>query len=326
MLQDGSLVEFLAQVGEVTDELLGAFRNPALLYGIPLALVGAVLMAFGALYQHSGVVKVDDESAASAEHGLRGGHIASLARRPSWWAGTAMLALAVVFQLAALSIAPLIVVQPIGAIALVFTAMLNWRRTGVKPSRQAAGAIALCLAGIGLFVTLATLFATDHETTHRELWTVLIVLAVAIVAVLLVWLLVRGHVGPLFYIVVGGAMYGFVVTLAKVVISRLQAGTFDLLTFVCALALIGAFLVGTYFVQSAYAAGSPDLVVAGLTVVDPLVAVLIALLVLREAVGAPLIAQLLFPVAGAIAVAGVILLARSQTPLTIADAAAQGSR
>lgn len=313
-------------MGDVTDELLGVFRNPALLYGIPLALVGAALMAFGALYQHRGVVRVDGESLDSAEHGLSGGHIISLARRPSWWVGTTLLALAVLFQLAALSIAPLIVVQPIGAVALVFTVALNWRRTGVKPSRQAVGAIAMCLSGIGLFVTLATLFAADHTMTHRELWTILLVLGVAIIAVLVVWVIVRGHVGPLFYIVVGGGLYGFVVTLAKVIISRLQAGSFDVLTLVCAVALVGAFLVGTYFVQTAYASGSPDLVVAGLTVVDPLVAILIALLVLREADGAPLIAQLLFPIAGVIAVLGVIQLARSQTPLTIAAAVNPGTR
>lgn len=67
---------------------------------------------------------------------------------------------------------------------------------------------------------------------------------------------------------------------------------------------------GAYFVQTAYSVGPPDLVIAGLTVIDPLVAVLIGLLVLGEASTAPLWALIGFAVAGAIAVWGVIQLTR----------------
>ena len=56
--------------------------------------------------------------------------------------------------------------------------------------------------------------------------------------------------------------------------------------------------------------GPPDLVIAGLTVVDPIVAVLIGLLVLGEAATAPLWAFIGFIVAGAVAVWGVVQLAR----------------
>ncbi len=68
--------------------------------------------------------------------------------------------------------------------------------------------------------------------------------------------------------------------------------------------------VGAYFVQTAYSVGPPDLVIAGLTVVDPMVAVLIGLLVLGEASTAPWWALVGFGVAGAIAVWGVVQLAR----------------
>ena len=47
-------------VGEVSDQLVGAFQNPALLLGIPLALAGAVFMSFGAQYQHRGVQRWSD--------------------------------------------------------------------------------------------------------------------------------------------------------------------------------------------------------------------------------------------------------------------------
>ena len=45
-------------LNDVTDELVGIFRDPGILLGIPLALAGAVFMSFGAQYQHRGVMKV----------------------------------------------------------------------------------------------------------------------------------------------------------------------------------------------------------------------------------------------------------------------------
>ncbi len=105
-------------------------------------------------------------------------------------------------------------------------------------------------------------------------------------------------------------LYGFVATLAKVVINRLTTGDFDVLTGVCIVALVAATLLGAYFVQTAYSSGPPDLVIAGLTVVDPLVAVCIGVTVLGEAADAPLYAGVAFLVAGAVAVIGVFQLAK----------------
>jgi threonine/homoserine efflux transporter RhtA len=64
-------------------------------------------------------------------------------------------------------------------------------------------------------------------------------------------------------------------------------------------------------VQNAYASGPPDLVIAGLTVVDPLVAVLIGVIVLGEASQAPPWAIGVFIVTGVIAVWGVFRLAKN---------------
>jgi hypothetical protein len=76
--------------------------------------------------------------------------------------------------------------------------------------------------------------------------------------------------------------------------------------------------VGAYFVQTAYSVGPPDLVIAGLTVIDPMVAVLIGLIVLQEAATAPWPALVGFAIAGAIAVYGVISLARNH-PQVVSD-------
>ena len=85
------------------DQLVGVFRDPRILLGIPLALLGAVFMSFGAQYQHRGVQKVERLSGKTTG-GLSRSQLTSLLTRPSWVAGTVMLGLAIVCQLAALSV------------------------------------------------------------------------------------------------------------------------------------------------------------------------------------------------------------------------------
>ena len=295
---------------DVTDQLVGVFENPALLLGIPLALAGAVFMSLGAQYQHRGVEKVERLSGTDGASGLSMDQIKRLLTRPSWLIGTLMLGLAVICQLAALAVAPLIVVQPLGAIALVITTLLNARISGHSPTRQSLTAIIACVGGIFIFVFFAAIYAVEKEITTNELFTILAILLVVIILLGACWLILRHRMRALFYVIGAGILYGFVATLAKAVISRIQAGEFDWITLVCVIALIAAAAVGAYFVQTAYSSGPPDLVIAGLTVVDPLVAVLIGIIVLGVADAAPPWARFAFLISGAIAVWGVIGLAR----------------
>jgi len=297
-------------VDEVSDQLVGAFQNPAILLGIPLALAGAVFMSLGAQYQHRGVNKVERLSGADGATGLSWNQVKALLTRPSWLIGTLMLGLAIVCQLAALAIAPLIVVQPLGAIALVITTLLNAHVSGLAPTRKSLTSIIACVGGIFVFVFLAAIFATEKEVTRENLFVILTALLVVIIILGACWLILRHRMRALFYVVGAGVLYGFVATLAKAIIMRVQAGNFDWLTLVCVIALIAASAVGAYFVQTAYSSGPPDLVIAGLTVVDPLVAVIIGIVVLGEAAAAPAWALVAFVVVGAVAVWGVVGLAR----------------
>ncbi|WP_188437525.1 DMT family transporter [Microbacterium murale] len=295
---------------DVGNQLVGVFQNPALLLGIPLALAGAVFMSLGAQYQHRGVEKVERLSGADGANGLSVDQLKRLLTRPSWILGTLMLGLAIVCQLAALSAAPLIVVQPLGAIALVITTLLNARVSGHTPTRKSLIAIGACVGGIFIFVIFAALFAVEQEITDRELFVILAILLVVIIVLGGFWLILRHRMRALFYVVGAGILYGFVATLAKAVIKRVQAGEFDWVTLVCVIALVAASAVGAYFVQTAYSSGPPDLVIAGLTVVDPMIAVLIGMLVLGEAAAAPPWVLVCFGLAGAIAIWGVVGLAR----------------
>ncbi|GAA2994030.1 drug/metabolite transporter (DMT)-like permease [Microbacterium terrae] len=295
---------------DVGDQLVGAFQNPDILIGIPLALVGAVFMSFGAQYQHRGVTKVEAMSGSAASGGLSLAHLGRLLSRPSWVIGTIMLGLAIVCQLTALSFAPLIVVQPLGAISLVITTLLNAQISGHRPTRRSITAISACVGGIFVFVTIAALFATEKPVSNQQVITILLLLLLVTIVFTGLWIWLRARMGALFYISAAGVIYGFVATLAKVVISRIQSGDFEWLTLLCLFALVAATIVGAYFVQTAYSSGPPDLVIAGLTVIDPIVAILIGLFVLGEATGAPLWAYIAFGVLGAIAMWGVYQLGR----------------
>lgn len=303
-------------LSELTDRFINL--TPTASLGIPIAVVGAVFLALGAQFQHRGVAKVEARSSVVTRSGLSIQQLLSLLARPSWVIGTLMLGLAVVFQLTSLGFAPIIVVQPLGAVALVITAVLNARISRVRLERASIRAFALCIGGVGLFVTIAALTARSGPVTEVQLIVILIILAVVTVAFAVVFVLLRHRLRAVMYIVGAGVLYGFVATLAKVVIDRVKTlfiggfhlGDLEWLTVVCVVALLAAAALGGYFVQNAYSSGPPDLVIAGLTVIDPLVAVTIGIVVLNEAAGAPWFAVVAFVAAGVIAVTGVLQLAK----------------
>lgn len=291
--------------------------TPVQAIGIPLALLGAVFMSLGALLQHRGVARVEAASGRSAGHGLSLSHLGRLFTRPSWVAGTLLLLAAIGLQLASLAFAPLVIVQPIGVISLVITTIITARLIRTPLSRAKWLAVGMCVVGVAAFVTVAAFFAVEQPIRYWQIIIVLVILGVVVAVYGVLFALFRRRSKALFYIVGAGIIYGFVATLAKIVINRIQHGNVEGLTIVCIVALLIGTAAGAYFVQTAYASGPPDMVVAGLTVIDPIVAVVIGVAVLLEVDGAPWYAYALFAVFGAIAVVGVLLLERGQTEAEI---------
>lgn len=303
--------------GVIDDLTSGSAIGGIPVLGILIALVGAFFLSLGAQFQHRGVELVEERHGSGARAGLSLKQLMLLLARPSWVIGTVMLGLAILFQLTSLGFAPLIVVQPIGAVALVVTTIVNARITRVKLPAAVMRAVALCVGGIALFVTVAAFVAEEQVIGEQQLVIILSILVGVMVLLGLTFAFARKRAGALFYIVAAGVLYGFVATLAKVVINRLGnlmagivGGSFEWLTLLCVVALIAAAALGAYFVQTAYSLGSPDLVIAGLTVVDPLIAVAIGVAVLGEASQAPLWVIPVWAVAAAVAIYGVFQLAK----------------
>jgi drug/metabolite transporter (DMT)-like permease len=276
---------------------------------IALAVAAAVALSYGAHFQNAAVV-ADSKQKTKKQGGLSVKQVLALLSRPKWLSGTAFMVGGIALQLAALTLAPLIVVQPVGAVALVITSILNARETKTKLTRPTIIAISLCTLGIAAFVGMASGVAHEAVINDDRLRQVLGVLIVILVLFGALFFTFGKKAKALTFVAGAGVLYGFVATLAKVVIQRVYQQQFEWLTLLCLLALIGAVGLGGWFVQNAYASGPPDLVIAGLTVIDPLVAVSIGIFILGEAQSANLPTVIGWIIAAIIAVVGVYLLSK----------------
>lgn len=285
------------------------------LLAILIAVLGAVALSIGAQFQNDAVTK--HHAPQSPKFGsLTIKQLLDLLRRPRWLTGTSFLVLAVVLQLTALLLAPLIVVQPVGVVALILTSLLNSRLHKVRLDRATFFSILVTMGGVGGFVALASDVASQAEMTDAKLLQVVGVLTVLLVTFGIMFWWQGSKTKALNYIFGAGLLYGFVASLAKVVLSRLTQGFFDPLTLLASIALVAATILGGWFVQNAYASGPPDLVIAGLTVIDPLVAVGIAIVILGEASAATWIEIVGFMVSGLVAVVGVLALSKVHPQMT----------
>lgn len=292
------------------------------IWGVAAALVGAVMLALGAQFQGRGVRSFEREEERFGLHRLL-----RLFTSGGWLLGSGFLALAVLLQLVALLLAPLPVVQPVGVLSLVVTALLNRRLAHARLPRTGIIGVALALVGTAAFVATASVATTSPPQPPQRVVPVLVLVGVVLLVLLVGYALLRNRVPTVAFAVAGGICFGFVVTLMKVVLDRcstaVQHGNlFDATAPFTALVGAGAALAGIAgisLVQRAYASGSADIVVAALTVVDPLVAASLGIALLAQARNAPLWSFAVFGLAEAVAVTGVALMA-THPPVPEAEA------
>ena len=276
---------------------------------IGLALLGAVFLAFGAQRQGTAV------RAGTGGRSLDPAGFRKLLTNARWLVGLALLGVGTVLNVMALNLASLTVIQPIGAIALVITTIVNSRDQGIRLNRLTVGAITACVSGSALFVLLAVRVTREnHLIDPRQELSVVLLLTAAVVLFGSLALIGRRRLNAFAYILGAGVLFGFVAVLTKIVVGHLldPNGRFLLNVPVpTLLALAAAAALGAWFVQSAYATGPPDLVIAGLTVIDPIVGIAVGITILDElqpAVGTAI--ALTMGGAALIAIVGVVALSR----------------
>lgn len=293
---------------------------------IALAVLGAVCFAGAAVLQH-GAVAAASGSTVGTYRGetlsLRG--LRAVTRRPSWLAGLALAGGGSAVHAVALVLAPLSVVQPIGVLAVPIAVLLTAVQRGRRPAGAVFAGVLLSVGGVAVFVSTSA--STAVSTPPPDQATLLASLVVAGIVLLLtgLGLVTSGWIRCVACAMAGAAAFGLVSALVRAVSQSVASGDVGPLEPPVLAALTGiaaALLVGGWLVQQAFASGAPEVVIACLTVVDPIVAVLLGAVLLGEGAATPAGTWLLLAAAGVTAAAGVVALARHHPDAVAARAAA----
>lgn len=286
------------------------------------AVAGAFFLAFGAQRQGSAVQNNTGGLALGGASFLR------LLKNPRWVFGLVLLGVGMALNVVALTLGTLTVVQPIGAIALVITTIVNSRDQGIRLNRATVVAITCCVAGSALFVLMAVNVVAEntHVNATQEL-TVVLLLAVVITLFGGALVLFKHRLKAFFYILGSGVLFGFVAVLTRIISKQIfdPNGLFLLnVQWYSVIAIAAAGGLGSWFVQSAYASGPPDLVIAGLTVIDPIVGIAIGITILGELRDdVPPVVAIAMAGAAILAIVGVIALSRHHPDVVKQRAAAK---
>ncbi|WP_344294285.1 DMT family transporter, partial [Streptomyces synnematoformans] len=262
-----------------------------LMLSVLLSLVSAVAYAGAALVQERVAATTTDAEGTS-------GSFAPL-HRGSWWASVVLNASGAVLHVGALAYGPLSLVQPLGALTIVFALPMAAVFLGRRAGRAAwRGAL---LSTVGLVVLLALVDPHQSRELGGTTSTALAVATVAVLAVLtLAALRVRRVAARSVTLAVGsGAAFG----MASVFTKDVTADFTDPLAIGMVVILAPA---GLLLSQAAYRGAGLSAPLATLTVVNPVIAAAVGVTALGETVRYGALGALLAIAAGAVAAAGLI--------------------
>lgn len=263
--------------------------------GVAIALIGALGYALGAALQQYEAV--------------RDGASLKLVKRPRWWIGGVIGFIGACLHAVALSIAPLVVVQPVSVTTLVFAVPLAAMMYGRRPHRaEIAGSIAVT----GGLLVLMLLLPHDSAPPRLGDRAAIGFLACVGILVLVCHLLARRANGPakaLLMAVAAGAVTASVSTFVRVVGGGLHGDLSRLLHWF-SLAIPILLVIAVVLLQQSYAVGYFGVAYAGVQVVDPVTSVLAGTILLGEPL--PTGASGVIPalLASAILIAGTVTLSR----------------
>ncbi|WP_405828798.1 DMT family transporter [Streptomyces sp. NBC_01176] len=271
----------------------------ALALSVLLSFVSAVAYAGGAIVQEQVALTSPDQTYAPL-------------RRPGWWAAVALTGLGGVLHVVALAYGPLSLVQPLGALTIVFAlpmaALFVGRRAGATAWR---GAI---MATVGLAVLLALVGSADAQSLSTAQRTVLAVVAGgAVVAFMVAGRAAHRHpaVRSVLLAVGSGTAFSMSSVFTKTVAVDWEHHVS--LSDLPSLALIGVFATaGMLLSQAAYRGGGLAAPLATLTVVNPVVAAAVGITMFGETFRYGETGTVLALACGIVAAGGLILLTTEQ--------------
>ncbi|MEU8029585.1 DMT family transporter [Streptomyces sp. NPDC049099] len=267
----------------------------ALAWSVLLSFVSAVAYAAGAIVQEQVAVS----SPARAYLPLR---------RPGWWGALLLNGLGGVLHVVALAYGPLSLVQPLGALTIVFAlpmaALCVGRTAGATAWRGAV------MATVGLAGLLSLVGSSDaHSLDAVQRLAVALVTGGAVVALLCAGLAAHRHpaVRSVLLAVASGVAFGMSSVFTKTVAVDWTRGI--CLSELPSLAVIGLFAVaGVLLSQASYRGGGLAAPLATLTVVNPVLAAAVGILMFGETFRYGGTGTALAVSCGAVATGGLIML------------------
>ncbi|MBZ3905310.1 DMT family transporter [Streptomyces griseiscabiei] len=267
----------------------------ALALSVLLSFVSAVAYAGGAIVQERVAVSSPGQSYAPL-------------RRPVWWAAVGLNGLGGLLHVVALAYGPLSLVQPLGALTIVFAlpmaALFVGRRAGSTAWR---GAIMATVGLAGLLSLVGTADAQSLDTAQRVL--VGVVSGGAVAALTVAGRAAHRHpaVRSILLAVASGVAFGMSSVFTKTVAVDWTDGV--TLSDLPTLAVIGVFATaGLLLSQAAYRGGGLAAPLATLTVVNPVVAAAVGITMFGETFRYGTTGTLLALGCGVVAAGGLILL------------------
>ncbi|MDT0574296.1 DMT family transporter [Streptomyces sp. DSM 3412] len=267
----------------------------ALALSVLLSFVSAVAYAGGAIVQERVAVSSPDQAYAPL-------------RRPVWWAAVGLNGLGGLLHVVALAYGPLSLVQPLGALTIVFAlpmaALFVGRRAGATAWR---GAIMATVGLAGLLALVGSADAQSLDSAQRVL--VAVVSGGAVAALMVAGRAAHRHpaVRSILLAIASGVAFGMSSVFTKTVAVDWTDGV--ALSDVPTLALIGVFATaGLLLSQAAYRGGGLAAPLATLTVVNPVVAAAVGITMFGETFRYGTTGTLLALACGVVAAGGLILL------------------
>ncbi|MFG2126958.1 DMT family transporter [Streptomyces sp. NPDC048751] len=267
----------------------------ALALSVVLSFVSAVAYAGGAIVQEQVAVSSPDEQYAPL-------------RRPSWWGAVALNGLGGLLHVVALAYGPLSLVQPLGALTIVFAlpmaALFVGRKAGAAAWR---GAIMATVGLAGLLSLVGASEAQSLSTPQRV--SVALVTGGAVVALMIAGRAAHRHpaVRSMLLATASGIAFGmssvFTKTVAVDWTDGVSAADLPSLAVIGVLATAGILLS-----QASYRGGGLAAPLATLTVVNPVVAAAVGITMFGETFRYGTTGTVLALSCGVVAAGGLILL------------------
>lgn len=288
--------------------------EPTILLAIAMQVLSSFLFASGAIMQSLGVKSQFDPNAVASSNRLTIKGLLKLFTVPKWVIGLLLVFTGAAIHLAALTFAPVSVVQPVGILAVPWSVILASKIHKHTITAKLWRAVGITVLGVVGFTVFSSLFATGEKyvSFSAMLWSFLVVCLICVVlsffatrAVPWAKAILWSSVGAIFYGLASGFMKASMNLIQK---HDHSFGSWQFIATVVMMLL--CYGLGAWMIQQGYASGPAEITVGTMTTVDPFVAVVFGLVVLGEGMGMGVGPMIGMVVTGAIAVYGVAMLSK----------------